>query len=141
MTISLLLPEESDIHSDTLSLFLNLTSETVFSTNSEVSSHGRSHMFYSCHDASNSLMKMDAYFCNIKQPKYSKSLRELSVVNCKCVHLITAVQIIFLTFPKLPLPSTMRKLKSDARMTSFFPMLCGTSLSDISGAFFVIDVF
>ena len=26
-------------------------------------------------------------------------------------------------------------------MTSFLPMLCGTSLSDTSGGFFVIDVF
>jgi len=52
-----------------------------------------------------------------------------------------AKRSVILTFPKLPLPSTMRKLKSEARITSFLPMLCGTSLSDTSGGFFVIDVF
>uniref|UniRef100_A0A6B0UCM5 Putative secreted protein n=1 Tax=Ixodes ricinus TaxID=34613 RepID=A0A6B0UCM5_IXORI len=31
------------------------------------------------------------------------------------------------TLPKLPLPSTMRKWKSEARITSCLPMLCGTS--------------
>ena len=52
-----------------------------------------------------------------------------------------AKRSVILTFPKLPLPSTMRKLKSEARITSFLPMLCGTSLSDTSSGFFVIDVF
>lgn len=45
------------------------------------------------------------------------------------------------TLPKLPLPKTIKKLKSDALITSFFDILCGTSLSVITGAFFVIDVF
>ena len=34
-----------------------------------------------------------------------------------------------LTFPKLPLPSTIRKWKSLALIKSLLPMLCGTSLS------------
>uniref|UniRef100_A0A182UYB0 Uncharacterized protein n=1 Tax=Anopheles merus TaxID=30066 RepID=A0A182UYB0_ANOME len=41
-----------------------------------------------------------------------------------------------ITLPNEPLPSTIRKLKSVARMTSFFVMLCGTSLSPIIGIFF-----
>lgn len=46
-----------------------------------------------------------------------------------------------LTLPKLPFPRTIRKLKSEARMTSFLPMLWGTSLSAVTGAFLVIEVF
>uniref|UniRef100_A0A2M3ZPQ3 Putative secreted peptide n=1 Tax=Anopheles braziliensis TaxID=58242 RepID=A0A2M3ZPQ3_9DIPT len=46
-----------------------------------------------------------------------------------------------ITLPNEPLPSTIRKLKSVARMTSFLVMLCGTSLSPIIGIFFVMEVF
>lgn len=46
-----------------------------------------------------------------------------------------------ITLPKLPLPSTMRKLKSVDRIMSFLLMLCGMSLSVCSGTFLEIDVF
>lgn len=46
-----------------------------------------------------------------------------------------------LTLPKLPLPSTIRKLKSLARIRSLLPMLCGTSLSWVGCVFFVTEVF
>lgn len=46
-----------------------------------------------------------------------------------------------ITLPKDPLPSTIKKLKSVALMTSFLPMLCGTSLSAARAAFLVNDVF
>lgn len=45
------------------------------------------------------------------------------------------------TFPKDPLPNTIRKLKSVDRIKSFLDILCGKSLSIEDGIFFVIDVF
>jgi len=46
-----------------------------------------------------------------------------------------------LTLPKLPLPSTVKKLKSLALTISLLPILCGTSLSCAACAFFVTEAF
>lgn len=45
-----------------------------------------------------------------------------------------------LTLPKLPLPNTIKKLKSVALITSLLPILWGRSLSEVNG-FLDTDVF
>lgn len=55
------------------------------------------------------------------------------------IYLATSMMVL-VTFPKDPLPSTMRKLKSDALMMSLLAMLCGTSLSAPMVAFLLMEV-
>lgn len=52
----------------------------------------------------------------------------------------TAENKTVLTFPKLPFPNTIKKLKSVALITSLLPILWGRSLSEVNG-FLDTDVF